>query len=56
MITENPRIREKSGLSEVPDKVEVEMGPVKLRQLLLLNAAPRHWKIPGRHPVVLGIF
>lgn len=39
MITENPRTREKSGLSEAPDKVEVEMGQLKLRQILLLNAA-----------------
>lgn len=34
IITENPRIREKLHLSEVPVKVEVEIGQVKLRQIL----------------------
>lgn len=56
MIIENPRIREKSSLSEVPYKVEVEIGQVKLRQILLLNTVPRHWKISRRQPVAVGIF
>ena len=56
MITENPRIRERSQLSEIPDKVEVEIGQVKLRQILQLNTVPRHWRIPRRHPVASGIF